>query len=785
MAKRKSNEEEPQPKNRRRKPQPKRHGLGTILLFWPFLLFQKATSGVSQPARFFLRLVGHPAVLALYFLIPMSVFYYGRARGYDMAKVAEMPERTVIYDRHGEEIGRIHGEKRDIIGYSDISLDFIYAIVAREDERFFTHHGVDWIGFGRATLRNVKDRKFKEGASTLTMQLARNTYPLHASWLSFSDIVQELDRKFLEIAVTYRIEGNYSKEEIMQHYVNRIFWGHTIRGIEEAARTYFEKSAKELDLSEAAMLAGIVRGPNAFSPFRDISDAIRERDTTLDRMVIANFITAEQAEAAKAEKIEIRPEWRRVFHDSWAMDAVRRELERILEDEEIEFGGLEVVTTLDLAIQNKAEQALDQHLRKFERSSGWNHQTRSKWQSLPEPRPAPEYLQGSLVVIENATGSIIATVGGRDADESKFNRATQARRQIGSTFKPFVYASAFEAGLRPDGMLSDDPLAPGEVKGAGRWSPKNSDGTYTGYQSVPTGLIRSRNTMAVRAGNFAGISHVADVARQVGFTQPMPRFPTAFLGTIDASPEEVASAFTVFPNGGKRLPPRLIAEIRNRDGEIEYQNPGISYQAIKPEAARDIATILGEVMKRGTGASVHSLGFNKPCGGKTGTTNDYKDAWFTGFTSSLTCSVWVGFDHTKTIMNRAYGSTMALPVWAEVMKSAERLGYPADGLRSKPYFTEARLCRTTHKLATAGCQRAGTAYTDNIPTSKAPGQSDICMEHFDVEAEINASPPKATPVDGSPGTVEEAPTPRAVPVQETSVPRAVPVEEVPRAIPVE
>mgnify|MGYP002622268374 CR=1 FL=1 len=777
--------------NSKRSPQRrKRHGFGTILLFWPVLLFGRLTAPLPGVWRFLMRLGGYPLILALYVIVPLAVVYHARARGFDMAKVEEMPERSVVLDRRGKELGRIHGEKRDIIDFSQIDQDFIYAILAREDERFFRHRGVDWIGFGRATLRNIKDLGVTQGASTLTMQLARNSYDLYAPWLSFSGTLQEIDRKLLEIAVSFRIEHNYSKEEILEHYVNRIFWGHTIRGIEEAARTYYEKSASDLTLSEAALLAGIVRGPNAFSPFKDLSDALRERDSTLDRMVAADFITAEQAAAAKAEEIEVRPEWRRVFHDSWAMDAVRRELERILEEEDIEFGGLQITTTIDSLVQKRAEQALNSHLRGIERQRGYPHQTRAAWQELPEPRPVPQYLQGSVVVIENLTGAVVATVGGRDPDESKFNRSTQARRQIGSTFKPFVYLAAFDAGLRPDMLVSDDPLRRGEVRGAGSWSPANSDGKYNGFQSVSYGLIRSRNTMSVRVGNYAGLDKVAEVAKQVGFKDEVEPYPTAFLGTLQASPEELASAYTIFPNGGERFPPRIIAEIRDRSGEVQYRNPRLSYQACGHGAAWTTSKILSEAVDRGTGAAVRRLGFDKPCAGKTGTTNDYKDAWFAGFTSSLTCAVWVGFDQPKTIIDRGYGSVLALPVWTEVMKTADRLGYKSEGLKSELSFTEIRLCRVSGKRATDGCEAAGEAYTDSVPKDMLSSLKTYCPQHEGAPSTGDGPPPKARPIEEAPRAEPvEPPAPRAVPVEPppaSRVPRAVPVEEpVRRAVPVD
>jgi penicillin-binding protein 1A len=787
-------------KNRRKTPAKKRRGLGTILLFWPLLVFHKLTAPLPTGLRWAARLIGHPGLLSLYFLIPVALVYHARARNFDMGLVAEMPERTIVLDRRGKELGRIHGEKRDIVRKDQIATTFLQAILAREDERFYNHWGVDWIGFGRAAIRNLSDRELTQGASTLTMQLARNSFDLRLPWLSFSDTLQELDRKFLEIAVAHRIEAHHTKDEILEHYINRIFWGHTIRGIEEASRTYFEKPARDLTLSESALLAGIVRGPNAFSPFRDLTDAIRERDTTLDRMVKAGLIDEQEAAAAKAEEIEIRPEWRRVFHDSWAMDAVRRELERILEEEDIEMGGLQITTTIDDLVQAKAEEALDRHLRSFERSSGYRHQTRLAWQALPEPRPNPQYLQGAVVVIENLTGAIIATVGGRDADESKYNRAVQAERQLGSTFKPFIYLAAFEKGLRPDSLISDDPLRRGEIPGAGNWSPRNSDGEYHGMKPVRYGLVRSRNTMSIRVGDYAGIERVADTAEQVGFTQPMTTNPASLLGTLEASPVELASAFTVFPNGGERFPPRVIAEIRDRYGEVQYRNPQLSYYAARSDAAHITAEILGEAVDRGTGAGVRRLGFAKPAGGKTGTTNDFKDAWFAGFTSSLTCAVWVGLDQPATIIPRGYGSVLALPVWTEVMKTADRLGYEAEGLKSKRYFTECRLCRTTGKRATEGCESAGTAFTESLPVDELPGADAFCSQHRGEPSEPGGRPPKATPVTDAPpaaralpvdeaddaGTPAPDPAPRAEPVEEP-VPRAERVEdpEVPRALPVD
>jgi penicillin-binding protein 1A len=742
------------------------------LIFWPFHGFHRLIRRLPLSYRLLLRVIGDPFIAGCYIGLIMSVFYYLRAKPYDMTKVAEMPQRTIVYDRKGEELGRIHGEKRDVVPLSRVSLDFQHAIIAREDARFLSHGGVDWYGVGRSVVRNFTDRGFTQGASTLSMQLARNSFPLGTKLLGFSPKLQELDRKFLEVAVAYRIEGYYNKNEILQHYVNRIFWGHSVRGIEEASRTYFEKSAQDLTLSEAAMLAGIVRGPNAFSPFRDIDKATRERNTTLDRMVKNNFITQSQADAAKKEPLSIRPEWRRILHDSYAMDAVRRELERILEKENIELGGLIITTTLDSRIQKKAEDALDARLTQVEHMAGYKHQTRASWQALPDDKKGqPQYLQGSVVCIENLTGAILSVVGGRNADESKFNRALLAKRQIGSIFKPFVYVAAFDKGMQPQSRIDDGPIGSGEIKGAGSWRPHNSDGTFGGLRPASYGLIHSRNTMSVRVGDYAGIDSVRTVGRDVGFETDIPKMPTSYLGAFEASPMEVASAYSIFPNGGERFRPYLISEIRDKAGNVLWKETPLSYSATKQGSAWAISNILSEVTENGTAAGVKNLGFSKPCAGKTGTTNDFKDAWFAGYTSSITCAVWVGLDTPEQIIPRGYGATLALPVWAEVMKTADRLGYKATGLKSQLASVECRLCRDSGKRATPGCEQAGSAYTDRVPTDLVPAANDFCPLHpmraeQVTEGDTGSTPVlKALPVNED---IEDPDTPplKALPVDE-------------------
>ena len=735
-------------------------GAVSLLIFWPFHLFNLLTRPLGTLLKFLVRLIGYPVVAGLFVLAFLALFYGIRAKSYDLSKIHAMPERSIIHDRLGEEIGRIHGEKRSVVPLHQVAENFRKAILAREDERFYRHGAIDLIGIGRAVLKNITGKK--EGASTLTQQLVSDIFQLKRG--ENHDTLKQINRKLLEIAIAFRLESSMEKDDILEAYINQINWGRQIKGVGEASRIYFEKHPSELTLSQSALLAGIVRGPDSFNPFKSMEAATRERNTTLERMVTAKVISQAEADNAKLEPIEVRPVGRRDAKESYAMDAISRDLEVILEKENIELGGLNITTTIDLRIQQKGEEALEKKLHEIERAGGYPHPTRAGWLAIPEEkRKEPDYIQGAAVVVENRTGAVLALIGGRDANESRFNRATQARRQLGSIFKPFVYLSAFDTGLRPDSSISDGPIESGEIKGGGTWRPHNSDGKFGGMEPVSYGLIRSRNTMSVRVGNYAGIEYVKDVTRRAGFTTPMPENPASYLGSWEASPWEVATAYTIFPNDGVRYRPYLISEIKDRDGNILYTTPPLPYQAAKGGSAWSVSRILREVATSGTAAAVTRLGFDKPCGGKTGTTNDFKDAWFAGYTSNLTCCVWCGFDTPKKTIQGGYGATLSLPVWVDIMKTADRLGYKAGQLNSKVNIVSMELCRFNGKRATAGCRAAGTAYMAQVPADIAIPDNDLCPYH----------PAKALAVD-------ESTLPAQPPVQPatSSTPlRAVPVEE--------
>jgi penicillin-binding protein 1A len=649
--------------------------------------------------------------------------YTHLAKDYDLTQLGQMPERSIVMDYKGEILGRMHGENRIIVPLSEVSPWFVKALLAREDSRFYSHSGVDLRGVARAAVRNIKDMRIVQGASTLTMQLARNSFP------DLDD--RSIHRKLVEMMLARRIEKAASKEQIIEHYVNRIFYGPGIYGVQRASQVYFGKHASQLNLSEAAMIAGIIRSPVRFSPFRNYEGALKERDTVLQRMLETKVITPEEEIAARYADIALHAQPAFQSQGGYALDAVRRDLDLILEQQEIEDGGLQVFTTLNKELQDAAEQSVEKRLAAVEKLKSYQHPKKADfdktWDGTQEITSTP-YLQASLMVLDNETGGILAVVGGRDYRHSKYNRATQGERQIGSTVKPFVYAAGVAAGFLPGTLINDAPIQPGEIDETDPgWSPQNSDGKFLGLATVTEGLVKSRNTMTVRLGNYASLNRVIDLLTNAGFGKPQ-RTPQIFIGNLAGNPRQLTSAMSIFPNQGLRRRPFLIDRIIDKTGNVIYQTPVLESEVITPSVAHMMRLMLAQVIDRGTAASLRSeYGFKEPGGGKTGTTNDYKDAWFAGYTDRLTCGVWVGLDKPQTIIEGGYGGTLSLPIWADVMKKAVALGYKTEVPKVLLPLTKVTLCRVSSQLATDGCGRAGTAYEDALPYDLVP--QNFCMEH--------------------------------------------------------
>lgn len=411
------------------------------------------------------------------------------------------------------------------------------------------------------------------------------------------------------------------------------------------------------------------------------------------------------------------------------MDAVQRALSLILTQDQMDDGGMSIYTTLDPSVQNTAQAALEAQLSKIEHQSNFHHPIKAEYKPPEdgEGDAAMPYLEGAAVVIDNASGGIRALVGGRDYAQSKFNRAlAPANRQVGSAFKPFVYTVAFSHGLLPSSAISDGPIQPGEIDGAGNWSPGNSDGTYGGTMPCSYGLIHSRNTMSVRVGQFAGLDTVQKIANDLGIAQNIPRGPASYIGSFESNLKDLTSAYTVFPNAGVRRQAYIIERIDDQRHKPIYLAAHISSPALDAGATWMTSRLMQEVLTQGTAASARSLGFKLPAAGKTGTTNDYKDAWFIGYTTTLTCGVWVGFDQPTTIIPHGYGAALALPVWTQVMNKAAQ-HYPAEPLQPTMPLQHTTVCSISNQLATTGCRAAGTAYDIDLPVGNVPNAA--CQVH--------------------------------------------------------
>ncbi len=605
------------------------------------------------------------ACLLLWGLI--GAFYVAWAWTFDLREVGRIPESSLVIDRNGQIYTRLSGENRRTVPLDKVSPWFVRAVIAREDSRFLEHFGVDPVGVARAAVANLLAGGIRQGGSTLTQQLARNSFPLGG---------QNMHRKILEAALAVRMEAVLSKDEILTHYMNRIYFGAGLFGVETASQAYFAKPAADLTLSESALLAGLIRSPNRLSPFRDPNGALEQRNIVLRQMEDQGFISARQRVEAQAEPVLLAAEKPAAPQEDWAMELLWRELERVLPQDVLDGAGLKIYTTLDGNMQRAAVAAVAEQLASVESRPGYPHQTKADTAFVdPQSRGGTPYLQASAMAVDNHSGGIRVLVGGRDYDTSKFNRAYFAERQVGSSVKPFVYASAFAAGLDPSAPISDDRLRPGELpKAYGNYNPSNSDDTYRGILPAKDGLILSRNTMSVRVGAIAGIDRVREniLAAEIG--TDVPKYPSIFLGSFSGTLRALTTAYAALANDGVSPTPHLLDRVEDPQGRVLYRYRGSVRRILPANVARLTAAVLREAMTRGTGEIAAAFGYRGEAAGKTGTTNDYKDAWFIGWDPETTCGVWVGFDQPKRIVDRGYGATLALPIWVKIMNAAAAEG---------------------------------------------------------------------------------------------------------------
>ncbi|MCG8565582.1 MAG: PBP1A family penicillin-binding protein [Desulfobacterales bacterium] len=573
----------------------------------------------------------------------------------DLNRIAQMPQ-SVIYSASGDVLLQL-GEQKSI-PLNLVSPDFINAILSTEDHLFFQHRGVNKLRTLKALYVTFFTPGRKEGGSTITQQLAKNLF------FSFE---QSFERKFKELLVAFQIEAAHSKEEILEAYINQIHFGAGAQGIEKAANTFFNKSAMELTLPEAALLAGLPKSPTAYNPFRHYDRALKRRGKVLQRMVASGFISPEVAREANG----IKPVLVRTKKDSRSGSYFLDELIRRLIDKYGEsvvlHGGIRVFSTLDSRLQAQAEAAVKGGLKRLDKIMGTDTGLQSGDIGSPD-------LQGALVSIDTGSGAVKAMVGGRDYYQSEYNRAVNSRRQPGSGFKPFVYYAAFQArDYHPGTVMRDQPVVI-PVVGAPDWKPRNYERTYQGDMVLKRALTHSVNTITAQLVADIGPEAVIDTARACGIQSPLRPVYSIALGSSDVTPFEMARAYTVFANMGVMREPFFFWRVEDAFGRVLDEQIVQDTPVLDPATVYQVVDMMESVVDRGSGRNIRRAGFKRATAGKTGTTNAFNDAWFTGFTPELCTSVWVGFDRKRKLKDkRGFGITGgrgAAPIWADYMIQA-------------------------------------------------------------------------------------------------------------------
>src|ERR1700677_2891223 len=643
---------------------------------------------------------------------------------------------TELYDNHGRVIGSFALQRRVVANYDDFAPVLREALVSIEDKDFYKHSGINFWRIVGAAYRDIESGGKVQGASTLTMQLARNL---------FLSPDCSFHRKVQETLLAIQIERRFTKPQIFTLYANQIFLGHGVYGFEAASEFYFSKPARKLTLAEATLLAGLPKGPGVYSPINHPDRALKPRNLVINAMPEDGKITAAQAADARAEPLVLN-----LAHDPnslapYFVEETRRYLENKYGADQVHEGGLKVYTSLDVDLQQAANQAVLDGLAAYERRHGWKGRLENviteggslekyehpDWDNEPEANGYVHALvtssgvgvatvkfgrysaalgqadvawtngkiqdllhtgdicyvrilslspngaarvsleqdsgaQGALVAIDNTTGGINAMVGGRDFNESKFDRATQALRQVGSSFKPYVYTTVIDQGGSPDDTILDGPVT--FETASGPYSPHNYDEKFEGIITLRRALAQSRNIPALKLASKVGIHNVIDYAERFGITAKLPPYLPVALGSAEITLMEQTSAYSVFPNDGVRVTPRYITKVTDYEGRVLEENYPDVKDVISTRTARIMTSMLREVVLHGTGVAAAQLPF--PVAGKTGTTNDFTDAWFVGFSPTMTCGVWVGFDEKKSLGAKETGAHAALPIWMTFMSSA-------------------------------------------------------------------------------------------------------------------
>ena len=621
-----------------------------------------------------------------------------------MLRIGTMSQATTLLDASDRQAFTIYEEQRIEVPLSRVSKHLIRALIAVEDQRFYDHGGVDIVRVAGAALTNVRRGRAAQGGSTLTQQLARQ---------SFLTPEKTFTRKLKEVLLAKRLEREFEKDEILELYLNKVYFGAGLYGAQAASMGYFGKTAAELDVAEAALLAGLVKSPSSYAPTNDLKRATSRRNVVLRAMLDTKAIDKATYERASRAPVHLEDSLRRgEAYGQYFKEEVRRELVERFGWERVYQGGLKVYTTIDLGMQKAAETEVARSLKDIE-----ERQLKRK----KGTGAASDPLQAALVALDPRTGEVRALVGGRDFKSSSFNRVTQARRQAGSAFKPFVYAAAIEAGYTPASRISnlDSPI----MTAQGAWTPEDEH-LESPSMTMRTALRTSSNRAAAHMLEEVGIPSAVTVAERFGVGD-VPAVPSMVLGSGEVTLMAMTAAYGAFANQGIVPAPALIRRVETTSGEVLYRSERSEQRAVSEATAYLMTSMLADVVNSGTGWPARRVGFTLPAAGKTGTTNDYRDAWFVGFTPRLVTGVWVGYDQPRTIISNGYAGELAVPLWGRFMMAATK-GDPPQAFATPSGISTATVCRLSGKLATKACLEVETVDA----RGNVSRRSQVYTEHF-------------------------------------------------------
>lgn len=610
---------------------------------------------------------------------------------------------TKIYSADGKIIKEFYTERRIYKPLSQMPPTLIYALLASEDRRFYSHWGVNTLSILRAIWDSVWLRHRVKATSTITQQLAR---------MLFLTPERSMSRKIKEALTSVKIERNYTKDEILELYLNQAYFGKGAYGVQAASQLYFSKDVEDLNVSECAILVSIPKNPTVYSPLANPELSLRRRNLVLGSMQDFGKLSKYQADSLKSLPLEIHPSPAPLGDAPYFTEMVRQYLEKKYGEDALYRGGLSVYTTLNSNLQKAGEEALLTELQTRQRHMEKTHSLRDTSYTIvvtdstrgkPQRRRVFKQIQGALLSIDNKTGDILALIGGKDFNQSKFNRVTQALRQPGSGFKPFVYTAAIDNGAKPTDIMYDTPFVITGEDGK-EWSPQNFDEKFRGPVTLRKALAKSINVISAKLIQKVTPQQAIFFASHMGLTTPLSPYPSLALGTSEVTLWDMVSAFSVFPNGGIKVQPRYLLKITDRYGKtLEEHKISQRQEVLSAQTAYIMTTMLQSVIQRGTGYGAIAKGFTRPAGGKTGTTDNCSDNWFNGFTPQITTGVWIGYDDKTVIGHNVTGATTALPVWTNfMMKAHENLPVEEFSVPSGIYFKI--VCLESGLLATDKCR---------------------------------------------------------------------------------